>query len=105
MLILTHTEVTDAMPTVYTTLDYGYRHRNKCTGMALVPRKCGVYILDQESYKMCTITLKYIQMLILTHTEVTNAMPTVYTTLDYGYRHKNKCSLIILVPGKCAVYK
>ena len=81
------------------------RHRNECTGMALVPRKCGVYKLDQESYKMCTITLKYIQMLILTHTEVTNAMPTVHTTLDYGYRHKNKRTLIILVPGKCAVYK
>ena len=105
MLILTHSKVINAMPTVYTTLDYGYRHRNKCTGMALVPRKCGVYKLDQESYKICTITLKYIQMLILTHTEVTNAMPTVYTTLDYDYRHKNKCTLIILVPGKCAVYK
>ena len=29
-------------------------------------------------------------MLILTHTEVTNTMSTVYTTLDYEYRHKNK---------------
>ena len=27
---------------------------------------------------------------IPTHTEFTNAMPTVYTTLDYDYRHKNK---------------
>ena len=24
------------------------------------------------------------------HIEVTNIMPTVYTTLDYEYRHKNK---------------
>ena len=55
MLILTHTEVTNAMPTVYTTLDYGYRHGNECTGMVLIPRKCGVYKLDQESYKMCTV--------------------------------------------------
>ena len=31
-------------------------------------------------------------MLILTYTEVTNAMSTVYTTLDYGYRHKNKAT-------------
>ena len=81
MLILTHSKVTNAMPTVYTTLDYGYRHGNECTGMALVPRKCGVY-----------------KMLILTHTEVTNVMPTVYTTLDYGYRHKNKCTSMGLVP-------
>ena len=29
-------------------------------------------------------------MLIHTHTEVTNAMPTVYTTLDYEYRYQNK---------------
>ena len=51
----THAEVTNTMSTVYTTLDYGYRHRNECTGMALVPRKCGVYKLDQECCKMCTI--------------------------------------------------
>ena len=43
MLILTHTEVTDAMPTVYTTLDHGYRHKNGGTGMVLVPRKSEVY--------------------------------------------------------------
>ena len=40
-----------------------------------------------------------------THTEVTNAMSTVYTTLDYGYRHKNKGIDLILVPRKCGVYK
>ena len=28
--------------------------------------------------------------LVCTHTEVTNTMSTVYTTLDYEYRHKNK---------------
>ena len=40
-----------------------------------------------------------------THTEVTNAMSTVYTTLDFGYRHKNKGIDLILVPRKCGVYK
>ena len=29
-------------------------------------------------------------MLILTHIEVTNAMPTVYTILEYDYKHKKK---------------
>jgi hypothetical protein len=43
MLILTHTEVTTTMSTVYTTLDYECRHEKKGTGLILVPRKCGVY--------------------------------------------------------------
>ena len=38
------------MSTVYTSLDYEYRHKNKGTGIALVPKKCGVYKWDQESY-------------------------------------------------------
>ena len=80
------------MPTVYTTIDYEYRHQNKGTGLILILGKCGVYKCDQKSYKMCTvpINMKYTQMFILTHSKVTNAMPTVYTTLDYGYRHQNK---------------
>ena len=57
MLILTHTEVTNAMPTVYTTLDDGYRHKSKGTDLILVPRECGVYKWDQESYKMCTVSI------------------------------------------------
>ena len=56
MLILTHTEVPNAMPTVHTTLDYGYRHKSKGTSLILVPRKCEVYKLDQESYKMCRVS-------------------------------------------------
>ena len=44
----THTEVTNAMSTVYTTLDYEYRHKNKGTGLILVPRKCWVYKWDQK---------------------------------------------------------
>ena len=37
------------------------------------------------------VSVQYRKILsICTHTEVTNAMPTVYTTLDDGYRHKNK---------------
>ena len=61
MLILKHTELTNAMSNVYTTLDYEYRHKNKGTGLILVPRKCGVYKWDQESYKMCTVSnnMKY----------------------------------------------
>jgi hypothetical protein len=44
MLIqLTHTEVTTTVSTVYTTLDYECRHEKKGTGLALVPRKCGVH--------------------------------------------------------------
>ena len=43
MLILTYTEVTSIMFTVYTTLDYGYRHKNKGTGLVLVTRKYWVY--------------------------------------------------------------
>ena len=63
MLILTHTEVTNAMSTVYTTLDYEYRHKNKGTGLILVPRKCWVYKSDQESQKTCTVpvNMKYTQ--------------------------------------------
>ena len=34
-------------------------------------------------------------MFILTQTEVTNAMTTVYTILDYDYRHKNKGTGIV----------
>ena len=99
--------VTNAISIVYDTLDYEYRHKNKGTDLALVLRKCGVYTWDQESYKMCTVLIdmnvhtKYSS----SHTEVTNAMPTVYTTLDYGYRHKNKGIGLILVPRKCGVYK
>ena len=55
MLILTHTEVTNTMSTVYTTLDYEYWHENKGSGPVFVPRKCGVYRWHQKSYKMCTV--------------------------------------------------
>ena len=57
---------------------------------------------------MCTVSInmKYAQNAHLhTHTEVTNAMPTVYTTLDYEYGHKNKGTGLILVLRKCGVYK
>ena len=42
------------MSTVYTTLDYEYRHKNKGTSLALVSTKCRVYKWDQKSYKICT---------------------------------------------------
>jgi hypothetical protein len=57
MLILTHTEVTTTMSTVYTTLDYEYRHEKKGTGLILVPRKYGVYKWDQKIYKIYTVPI------------------------------------------------
>ena len=55
----------------------------------------GVQICELKNYEICTDNCEcmYISnnyFLVRTHTEVTNAMPTVYTTLEYGYRHKNK---------------
>ena len=52
---------TMTMSTVYTTIDYEYRHQNKGTGLVLILGKCGVYKFDQKSYKMCTasIDMKY----------------------------------------------
>ena len=40
-----HTQniVTNAMSTVFTTLDYGYKHKNKGIGLVMVTRKCEVY--------------------------------------------------------------
>ena len=57
MLILTDTEVTNTMSTVYTALDYEYWHENKGTGQVLVFRKFGVYKWDQKSYKMCIVPI------------------------------------------------
>ena len=52
-------EVTNAMSTVYTTLDYEYKHKNKATGQVLVPTKCGEYKWDQKKkYKISTIPIK-----------------------------------------------
>ena len=41
-------------------------------------------------YVQYQFTLSKYKMLILTHTEDTNTMSTVYTTQDYEYRHENK---------------
>jgi hypothetical protein len=57
ILMCTHTEVTNTLSTVYTTLDYEFRHENKGTGLILVPRKCGVYKWHQKSYKICTVQI------------------------------------------------
>ena len=62
--------------------------------------------MRQKSYKMCTVlTLSTHKMLILRLTEVTNTMSTVYTTLDYEYKHGNKGTDLVLVPRKYGVYK
>ena len=45
----THRGVTIAISTVYTTMDYDYRHKNIGTNLILVPRKFGVYICDQNA--------------------------------------------------------
>ena len=39
MLILTRTQVTTTMSTVYTTLEYECRHEKKGTGLILVPKE------------------------------------------------------------------
>ena len=70
MFILTHTEVTNTTSTAYTTLDYGQRHKNKCTGQVLVPRKCG----ETKKTTRCVqyrLTWSTQEILILTQTEVT----------------------------------
>ena len=54
MLILTHTEVTNTMSTVYTTLDYEYRHKNKGIGLVWCLESVGC----TNETKMCTATLK-----------------------------------------------
>ena len=108
ILTLTHTEVTTIMSTVYTTLDYECRHENKGIGLILVPRKWGVYELDQRSYMISTVWI-YIQYTQNahphTHREVITTMFTVYITLDYECRHENKGTDLVLVPKKCGVYE
>ena len=98
------------MSNVYTTIDYKYRHQNKGSGLVLILGKCGVYKLDQKSYKMCTasIDMKYTL-------KINNAHPHThrshqyhvhcYTTIDYEYRHQNKGTGLVLILGKCGVYK
>ena len=44
---------------------------------------------------MSSTALHYYRVLILTHTEVTNTMSTVYTTLDYEYRHENRGTYLV----------
>ena len=98
------------LTTVYTTLDYEYRHKNKGTGQVLVPRKYGVYKLDQKSYKMCTvlIDMKY----------TLNAHPHTHRSHQYHVHclHHYRLRIIIDIKikvvvwfwyliGKCGVYK
>ena len=95
------------MPSVYTTLDYEYRHKNKGTGLVLALRKYEVYKMRPKikAPRYVLYRLIYRSTNIPTNIEVTNAMSTVYTTLDYGYGHKNKGTGIVLIPRKCGVYK
>ena len=78
-------EVTNAMSTVYTTLDYEYKHKNKAIGQVLVSRKCGMYKWCQKIQDNTYRTNLYgvHTKCSSSHTqEITNNMSTVYTTLD-----------------------
>jgi NADH:ubiquinone oxidoreductase subunit F (NADH-binding) len=62
-----------------------------------------------KSCEICIVCRKCIQAVKITMstalTEVTTTMSTVYTTLDFEYRHENKGSDLVLVPRKYLVYK
>ena len=94
MHILTHTEVTNTMSPVYTTLVYEYRHENKGSDQFwyLESVVCRNETKNATRYVQYRFTLSTHKMHILTHTEVTNTMSPVYTTLVYEYRHENKGS-------------
>ena len=48
-----------------------------------------------EMRPIMSSTALHYRVLILTHTEVTNTMSTVYTTLDYEYRHENRGTYLV----------
>ena len=56
-------------------------------------------------YVQYQFTLSTHKMLILIYTEVTNTMSTVYTTLEYEYRHENKGIDLVFESKNCGVYK
>ena len=74
-------------------------------------QRCYVKNWEPKNHKMCT----YLHLIVAawlhgkfseyTHTEVINTTSTVYTTLDYEYRHKNKGTDLVLVPRMRWVYK
>ena len=84
--ILTHTEVTNTMSTVYTTLDYDYRHINKSTDQVWYSRDvvCGI-----ESMKISPITMNACaqEILILTCTEHASTTSPVDETQKYDDEH------------------
>ena len=57
MLILTHTEVTNAMPTVYTILEYDCKHKNKGTDQVWYSRDIVCGIESQKATKIAPITV------------------------------------------------
>jgi hypothetical protein len=72
--------------------------------------------LRAKSYELCTIVNAHNNnniiivvnckiMLMYTHAEVTTTISTVYTTLDFEYRHENKGTVLALVPRRCWVYE
>ena len=73
----THTEVTNVMSTVYTTLDYEYRHKNKGTGIALVPKSVGCTNETKRATRCVhavSINMKYTQ----------NAHPLTHRSNQYN---------------------
>ena len=78
-------------------------------GVQIRPKKLqDVYshTIDIDQKRMCT-HMKY--------TKINNAHPHThrshqyhvhcYTTIDYEYRHQNKGTGLVLILGKCGVYK
>ena len=80
MLMITHTEDTNTMSTVYTTLDYEYRHVNKGTDLVMVPRS----LYGTKTAERCVqyrFTLSPPKMLIITHTQKTPILFPLFTLL------------------------
>ena len=57
MLILTHTEVTNAMPTVYTILEYDYKRKKKGTDQVWYSRDIVCEIESHKATKIALITV------------------------------------------------
>ena len=60
------------MSTVYTTIDYDYRHENEGTGLILVPRKYGVCKWDKKA-----TSYMYGMVTVLIYVEYTQVVPII----------------------------
>ena len=94
------TEVTNNMSTVFTTLDYDYRHKNKGTGLVLVPRKCGVYKWDQKSYwnklRYVLYRSSYTQNALLHKTDLLSTVMNLFLVIDSNTLDLASSNIILL---------